>query len=367
MASQSTRKRCEISPKKTSNNSTHKKNLALRHISRSKYTTRSAVQSMSFQEYERRSLSSTNAMLLNNRAASSMEAGRYQEAIPILVKALKIAETCSFDHGNELSCKCCFCGLDYCVRYTQSQPRQDDESSTLSQYIDDDSIVDLGWTGGTTATIIAKKKKSQNIKNDNNNEQGYVHSRPILIPPQCMLQNHKMGLTLPLILTFNLALAHHFLLLSRRRREQQQPSSSSTRMKKASTRTTIHDDQKKKETRMIQKVLKLYEVTYRWQRRQSCDRQVDCIRFTLILVNNIAELYRFAGNHVKHNMCLQHLLSTLMFVMMCSRHHGEQRSFGSNGSSNDGHRPLQITVREVEGFFYNTSKLIMQNQCAGAA
>jgi hypothetical protein len=45
-------------------------------------------------------------------------------------------------------------------------------------------------------------------------------------------------------------------------------------------------------------------------------------------------------------MCLQHLLSTMMFMIDCQ---------------------LPVRSLELEGFFRNTSQLILHNNCAGAA
>ena len=41
--------------------------------------------------------------------------------------------------------------------------------------------------------------------------------------------------------------------------------------------------------RKLGKVLQLYELAYRWQMESEEDEQVECIRFTLIISNNLGE------------------------------------------------------------------------------
>jgi hypothetical protein len=120
--------------------------------------------------------------------------------------------------------------------------------------------------------------------------------------------------TLSLIIILNLAMAHHVSAM-----EQQQSC-----------------------RRRLQKALQLYELAHQLQ----LEENVRSPRATMIVANNVGEIHRAVENHSKHAMCLQHLLSTMMFMIDCQ---------------------LPVSSLELEGFFRNTSQLILHNNCAGAA
>jgi hypothetical protein len=231
------------------------------------------------------------AKKLNNRAAFCIETGRYDRAVSNLVKALKLTEQID----KSATCTCKHCGLQACVTFSQSF---------------DSTIVDS----------VASKypTRRQSLISDESSEEGYIYRQPIRVTPQAMQEGHPMGLTLPLIITFNLALAHHLSAM-----EENQL------------------DRKK-----LSKVLQLYEFAYRWQMEED-DEEVDCIRFTMIISNNLGEIHRAVDNRSKYVMCLQHLLSTMMFMVYCQQ---------NNDSSLD-----------LDGFVRNTSQLILQGRCAAAA
>ena len=94
--------------------------------------------------------------------------------------------------------------------------------------------------------------------------------------------------------------------------------------------------------RKLDKALKLYGLAP--QPRMGED--VCSPRANISVANNVGEIHRAVGNHSKHTMCLQHLLSTMMFLI-------------------DGNIP--ISSIELDGFFRNTSQLILHNNRAGAA
>ena len=94
--------------------------------------------------------------------------------------------------------------------------------------------------------------------------------------------------------------------------------------------------------RRLQKALQLYELAHQLQLEEG----ICSPRATLIVANNVGEIHRAVGNHVKHAKCLQHLLSTMMYMIDCR---------------------IPASSIELEGFFRNTSQLILHNNCAGAA
>jgi len=139
-----------------------------------------------------------------------------------------------------------------------------------------------------------------------------------------------MGATLPLIITFNLALAHHLNTIEGMAKKNDH---------------NINPEQ-------LQKILRLYELTYRWQTDSEDDESVDSIYFSLAIANNLAEIHRVTNNKQKHLLCLEHLLSTIMYVVDCN----------DETQSRDSASPM-----ELEGFFQNASELILHEQAAGAA
>lgn len=238
------------------------------------------------------------AQKLNNRAAQCIEEGQYQNAIGNLVRALKLSEQSSMqfeENGiscmetEQSACSCQFCSLDYCMTYCQQVSR-------------------------TSATSMSDAEKNDNSGTGGG---GYVYQQPIRVCPQTMEGGHSMGSVLPLILTFNLALSHHLEALA---------TQSFARSK-------------------LQRVLRLYELAYRWQIEEE-SVQAESLRFTMVIANNLGEIHRAVSNRDKHQKCLEHLLSTLMFMVDC--HETEN-------------------TMDMDGFLRNTSELMLHSHCAGAA
>jgi hypothetical protein len=146
---------------------------------------------------------------------------------------------------------------------------------------------------------------------------GYIYRKPIHVSPHSMQEGHSMGVTLSLIVIFNLALAHHLVAV-----------------------------QNNMCRRRLQKALQLYELAYQLQLEEKHEQQVNSLRFTMIIANNLGEIHRTVNNRSKHMMCLQHLLSTIMYLVDCQ---------------------IPAESIELDGFFRNTSQLILQKRCASAA
>jgi hypothetical protein len=231
------------------------------------------------------------AQKLNNGAACCIETGLYDKAVLKLVKALKLTEQLD----NTVSCTCQFCSLEECVTFSQKSPGR----NRCDYSFDNDS------------SLLSCEEES---------EGGYVYRQPIRITPQTMVEGHSMGLVLPKILIFNLALVHHLSLL----------------------------EKKKMSRKKLTKVLQLYELAYRLQSEYYDDDQTPCLGFALIICNNLGEIHRMVNNRSKYARCLQHLLSTMMFMMVECR---EQQNYSL----------------ELDGFLRNTSSLILLSQSAAAA
>lgn len=150
---------------------------------------------------------------------------------------------------------------------------------------------------------------------DRNDEEGFIYKSPMRVSPHSM--HHSMGSTFSLSVTFNMALAHHL--------------------------SAMEEDKDKDRRRKLKKALKLYELAYRWL----VDEEVDCLPFAMIIANNLAEVHRAAKNQQKCERCLQNLLSTMMYMLVAD---SDLEAVGA-----------------VDGFFQNTTPLILQGRCAGAA
>jgi hypothetical protein len=116
---------------------------------------------------------------------------------------------------------------------------------------------------------------------------GYIYRKPIHVSPHSMQEGHSMGVTLSLIVIFNLALAHHF----------------------AAVQNSICQ-------RRLPKALQLYKLAFQlYQLEEQPMQQVNWLHFAMIFANNLGEVHRTVNNRSKHMMFLQHLLSTIMYVL----------------------------------------------------
>jgi tetratricopeptide (TPR) repeat protein len=250
------------------------------------------------------------AQKLNNRGALCIETGRYERAIATLTKALRLCKRVASDE----TCRCRFCGLDECMSMNQSVPphrsltRQDAGSSF---YGDCDS----------SRRMPRRSQEETSSSEDFECRGGYIYRNPIHVSPHSMQEGHSMGATLSLIVIFNLALAHHL----------------------AAVQNSMCQ-------RRLQKALQLYKLAYQlyqlYQLEEQPMQEVNLLHFTMIFANNLGEVHRTVNNRSEHMMFLQHLLSTIMYLVDC-------------------HIPAESI--ELDGFFRNTSQLILQKRCASAA
>ena len=377
------------------------------------------------------------AQKLNNKASYHITTGRYKEGIQLLTKALKlieqdIRETKGRDGGRhfnrratvvkkETPCKCNACSLESCLimeHHTfmscikEYQSHQEQEVSTRSRRSNgrytscdrNDDEMDCDDDQSTPATppshlshVESSSSSASSTTTDDcydaNAFTGFVYQRPLLVNKICIEERHDMGVTLSLIILFNLALAHHL---------------------KSTTSTTPCSP---KNLRVLQQALHLYELAYQlhvdciqqqYQQQQEqeqddslenddddddsmkafdssdddslsntndtnpgMDNIVDTnshttdtttttasshdynrslgssLRFTMIVSNNLGEIHRVVGNTQKHTLCLQHLLSAIMYMVVDSR--------------------VVVLDSEMEGFYQNVSPLMLDDVCAQAA
>jgi tetratricopeptide (TPR) repeat protein len=226
------------------------------------------------------------AQRLNNKAAVLIETGKYDSAIRNLLKA--IIMTGNQEKINRPLCSCGSCSLKATISFSQHSAQRDQKN---------DGQEDSGETGG------------------------FIYKQPLRVSPHSM--GHSMGgCVFSLMVTFNLGLAHHLSAI-----EKEEGKENRRRQK-------------------FQKSLSLYELVYRWQ----MEEEVGSLGFSMIIVNNLGEIHREEKDFQKLEICLQNLLSTMMYVIVVDY-------------DNDDDRELV----NLDGFVQNTSSLILQGQCTGAA
>mmetsp|Transcript_10993 Transcript_10993/g.25994 ORF Transcript_10993/g.25994 Transcript_10993/m.25994 type:complete len:331 (-) Transcript_10993:231-1223(-) len=176
---------------------------------------------------------------------------------------------------------------------------------------------------------------------------GFVFDRPFLVNPHSIEEGHFMGITLSLIILFNLSLAHHLKAVS------SVTVKSKSKMLESLSHSNMH---------VLQQALQLYELAYqlhtdcvRKLQIQSADsvqseehnRNIGSLRFTMIISNNLGEIHRVVGNFAKHKMCLEHLLSSIMYMVDCNVE--------------------VMDSAEMDGFYHNVSPIMLNGYCAKAA
>jgi hypothetical protein len=178
------------------------------------------------------------------------------------------------------------------------------------------------------------------------NQDGFVYRRPLLLPKCCIEGGQYMGISLPLIILYNLGLAHHLKAIS---------------MISQSECESLSSPSDKGEKQVLKIALQLYELAYQLHfdrvqlansrtgtHPEECDYQNSAsLRFTMIISNNLGEIHRVVGDATKHKLCLHHLLSVIMLMVDCKR--------------------IVLDSNEMDGFYHNVSQIILADACAKAA
>jgi hypothetical protein len=261
------------------------------------------------------------AQKLNNRGAAMIETYQFDEAIAALVKALKLSE----QSANDKACSCKFCSLDGCLSANHTGPliKQDRQDSQ--------SMIDKVKTSSHCLHCPTEEDSSMD-ESLSQSLGGYMYSKPIHVDTNSIKEGHNMGITLSQIIIFNLALAHQLEATAQR------PSSTTS-----------------PNLRVLQKSLKLYELAYQLHFDSAIDKNecddidnIGNVRFMMIVTNNLGEIHRIASCRTKHEVCLQHLLQTIMYLV--DRQHS-------------------IDSVELDGYLRNTSQILHHgiDICARAA
>jgi tetratricopeptide (TPR) repeat protein len=335
---------------------------------------------------------------LNNRAAYQITTkGNYEEGIIILTKALRLNEQSMVERKDEIFCTCkCCCFDSYLVLEEEKKCLTTimmDVDNNIDSDFDFDNNKEERHSRNSSVDFSSEDSMDCNNVTDNNNDtpfthhrqqhmkkthdsssssqrveendDGFIYRRLLLVNNRCIEEDHFMGLSLSLIIIFNLALAHHLIGIDNNTNINDSSASSTTTIGYCSTNN--------KKLNALQHALKLYELAYQlhidyieqlsqiitWTTTDDDDddddinnhtkRSIVSLRLTMIVSNNLGQIHRVAGNTKKHIMCLQHLLNSIMYM-------GQQRQLVHVLDSN-----------EFDGFFLNLSPIVFNDVCASAA
>jgi hypothetical protein len=279
------------------------------------------------------------AQNFNNRAASflitptsSSSAGNnYDEGIFLLLEALKLTEQ---DYHDEIknersspsssscctrspcSCSCQYCSLESCL--------------TMDGCNNDGSSTPVAAAAAAAAAVAA----------DEGINSWFVYRKPIFVNKDCIEGMHFMGATLSIIILFNLALAHHLKAI-------------------AGTSTTNTTSYK-----LLLQALQLYKLAYQLhvdiihhsQQQQQPSSQdnkgATSLRLTMIIFNNLGDIHRITGDKEKHIMCLQHLLTLIMFILDSSKY---KDTYSSSAGE---YYATPNSTEMMDGFHQNVSAIM---------
>jgi len=323
---------------------------------------------------ERSASAHVYAQQLNNAASMCLEVGQYDKAISSLGKALRLSELHIVDQllDRAQACGCVDCSLDGCITYSESESNNTNVLNFCNQNknnLKNNMMVVEAYDpeeegGGSEQTTTSSTSHMTSI-----------YRRPIRIPPRSIAEGHNMGSTLFLIVTFNLALAHHLKAVSLLSSASAAAISSSS-----VASSTLHAN-----------TLQLYELTNTWQHRLSCGEEQEeeddhednydydsdsdsdddsimtmdttdeeeqeeeetpsrtttrtaataspmnsmnqmktntsycsSVRFNMILCTNLSHLHRLMKNDTLSTQCLEQLLSTVMLVIDQNKNHHKE-------------------------------------------
>jgi hypothetical protein len=335
-----------------------------------------------------------HAQTLNNSASLCIESGQYNKAISFLAETLPEAlhllrqHHVQYQQNNTNSdkssatatvakvCRYQCCSLDGCIAYSEDASLVQVKQQEVAPSIKDGNISHKSQMKNSTkiiAATIAAATYSFESSNENRSKEGeeegkYIHRKPIHVTPNSLHGGHNMGSTLSLIVAFNLALA--------------------LQLKAADTRTISNINTNTNET--LRTSMCFYEIAYKWQ----AELVQPSLRFNLILCNNLGQIHRMEQNHLKHEQCLQHLLSMLMYVIDCERTNNtasltttttttrntsntidddEEHQDGNHYNQQDllsslSSMRLSRSFMDLDGFLQNTVPIILKKkECANAA
>lgn len=263
------------------------------------------------------------SQMLNDQGALFIQQGELGRAIEHLVKALKIYEGVA---DVVEACSCNHCRFDSCISSSRQAKR-------------------FSFPACCQKALSADHQSpppSDDCRSCPCDDGGYVYRQPIFCPPTFSQAGHYPGVTLLVIIIFNLALAHHLLSISK-----------------------YHECQPRGRRQTLSKALQLYELFY----QLLMEREIFSTQAMLAVANNVGEIHRIVGNHSKHIVCLEHLMSCIMLVVEDHQSSGSASSTSDSPTTPGSGAPMRMSchTEEMEGFLRNASQLVLNDNCASAA
>lgn len=281
------------------------------------------------------------AKMLNNEASLLIESGDYEESVLLLTKALKLTKRDLQENESRTPCQC------GCCSFESGLPAEEQYRCKLRINSDED---DCNCDNDNSPRCRKKQRLDDQQQQQQQNQHkyeadaeredeesdGFVYLRPLFVSRNSIEENHFMGISLVLILLFNLALSHHLMYLR-------------------------GGGSKSDGEKNFGKAVQLYELAYQSnieyvQQRPpaTTDDDATChdysgLRLTMIVSNNLGQIHKAAGDAGKHEMFLNHLLRVVMYVVEC-------RLVGSI-----------LNQTEFDGLYRNVSPLMLDDICASAA
>ena len=266
---------------------------------------------------------------LNSLGAFYIENGQHDRAINVLSQAHSMCERLPAMRYEEEQSTCCN-AIDTCIIQTRRSRQQ--------QLLSPDALElnhQSSRNQASSSNKTAQHHQSHHLYDDFNTkdfdssvrdqleqdgEERFLYRQPIITETKQPQQKVVVGRnTFKLIITLNFAMAHHLSAIE------------------------SHDLCRKR----LQQALHLYELAHQLQTHNGiCSPQA-----TMIIANNVGEIHRCVHNHSKHEMCLEHLLSTMMWMV------DNHQTTKHNANTSD----------EWDGFLRNASQLMLRNIAAGAA
>jgi len=282
------------------------------------------------------SLVQEKARELNEQGCFSIEVGHYDRAIVLLTEALNTVETMRFPPSrHDAGQRYASCGLDVCMEYTQNYNNLVNHGTRAlnSTVAIEKASIELAQCGGGDDVSSSASG-------------GFVYKQPFRIPYHAISEGRLLGQTLPLVIVFNLALAYHLNAISQ---------------DDAKTTTTTNNPRSREHD--LENILHLYKMAYHWHMEQEREQfsshssGLSSLKFIMILANNLAQIHLAVQSMPKYHLCLQHLLSTMMFMV-------DGLQFVPHA------RPFSDTLfppAELDGFLRNASCLFLHDRAAPAA
>ncbi|CAJ1965171.1 unnamed protein product [Cylindrotheca closterium] len=269
------------------------------------------------------------AQQLNKEGVQCIHRGLYEEAVSKIARAIQL-----FHSDGDLSNRSSI-SLGAILNHHFQQPSPGSSTPSLTETNPDD-IDDRN---------DVETSRERDVSDDTDGD--FVYSSGIMLPSK--FQSHATGETLLVVLSFNLALAHHLSW---------------------TTREAASD------TLRLSHMVQLYELAYRLafqiQANSSDDdispefSEICNMRFTLIIINNLSQIYQALNGEDNYHRVLEGLLSHLMVVAVVQQQHSRFATADRNRGGVDRYGAASIAIN-LDGFFQNVLPLLLKRNSAGAA